>query len=78
MATNRGEIYQELRARTIGPNESVHQYILELHSIAEMGGFDAEKIIEYILRGLKDQTSALSVLSGSPNLAELKKRVPRY
>lgn len=72
------EVYHMLRSRRIGQNEGVHQYILEMQQIADLGPCDPEEVIQNILHGLNDTSSAFAILANASTLAELKKLVPRY
>lgn len=72
------KVYYMLEQRKKLPNETPHEYLLEMEKIAHRGPCDTEELLARILIGLNDGTAAFAVIAAARTLAELRAALPRY
>lgn len=75
---SRHEVYVELSHRTIRRNETAHQYIIEMQSIAAHTDISESELVQFILDGFGDIGPSGTFIYNANTLAELKESLTRY
>lgn len=73
----KSNVYKTLERRTKKYEETIEEYIINMQELAYLGDITEEELIPFIVRGLRDNTTA-QMLYGANNLAALRKLVPMY
>lgn len=72
------DVFQQLKSRTLKPNESVKRYVLEMQEIASRAAIPKADVIDCIIDGIHDTSNNAAMLSTAHNLKELKSMLERY
>lgn len=73
------DIFKRLENRVWNKNlEKLHSYVLTMQQIADDAPISEAELVECILEGLRDKTSAISIFYPAKTVAELKNLIPRY
>lgn len=72
------EVMTQLKVRYRKPDESIHRYALEMQTIAHQARIDEDELVQCIINGLRDNSSAIAVFHVANTVNELKKAIPKY
>ncbi|XP_031639447.1 uncharacterized protein LOC116351483 [Contarinia nasturtii] len=72
------DVFRQLKARTLKPDETPRKYIVEMQYIASRSNIPETDLIDLIISGLNDKSVHASILYSARTLAELKMLMERY
>ncbi|XP_031639444.1 uncharacterized protein LOC116351482, partial [Contarinia nasturtii] len=72
------DVFRQLKARTLKPDETPREYIVEMQYIASRSNIPETDLIDLIISGLNDKSVHASILYSARTLAELKMLMERY
>lgn len=72
------EVYQQLKERTLKPDESLKHYMAIMQKIASRAKVPEVDVVDSIIEGLNDKTAAVMILMSARTIAELKEATKRY
>lgn len=72
------EVFQQLKACVLKPNESVKRYVIEMQEIASRAPVPEPDLIDFIIDGLNDKTNHVSMLYSATTVKELKALLDCY
>ncbi|XP_031632439.1 uncharacterized protein LOC116346498 [Contarinia nasturtii] len=72
------DVFSQLKARVIKPDETPREYIIEMQHIASRSMIPEADLIDLIISGLNDKSVHASILYGARTLADLKLLTERY
>lgn len=72
------DVFNQLRARTLKPNETPRQYVVEMQYIASRADVSDADLIDFVIDGLNDKSPAVAVLYGATSIRDLKILMERY
>ncbi|KAI8114805.1 Gag polyprotein [Lucilia cuprina] len=72
------QIYEELKGRKLGANESIQRYMIEMRMIAEKANIPETDLLDTIIAGLNDNSTLINILYQATNMQQLKIQLDRY
>lgn len=75
---NSAAIHKKLSTRKMKQNETCQQYLLHMKEISMLGVIEEEALIEYVIDGIQDSEMNKSILYGTNNIKEFRKKLELY
>lgn len=72
------EVYEMLTVRRLCPGESIRRYMFDMQEIAAQAAILETETIDFIIDGLGDSSSDISMLYAAKTMADLKPLIERY
>lgn len=72
------EVYQQLKARTLQPSESVKHFVSIMVEIASHATVPESDLVDIIVDNLQDKSAYAVMLYGANTVVELKEKLKRY
>ncbi|XP_055309423.1 uncharacterized protein LOC129573155, partial [Sitodiplosis mosellana] len=72
------DVLKQLKARTMKPDETPRQYVIEMQFIASRAEVSEADLIEIIIDGLNDSSTLVSMLYSATTMVEFKVLMERY
>lgn len=65
------EVFRQLQARKKKSDETPRQYVVEMQHIADRANVSEEDLIDFIIDGLNDNTTNVTMLNGATRFEQL-------